>query len=143
MQITTIITVNLSPPLILMEKTDINAVLRYNIPTKFRTIMTLIQGAVSKKCLRFFSGFRGELTCTKTQQSEDKTGEHKSVKYFARINRWCQLFLFSSIHFTSSLFASTFLFDSASATDRVRRPPGTSGHKKIHTASPLTSYKAI
>ena len=81
-----------------------------------------------------FTGFSGFIFCrklarTKTQQCTDKSSENNGHKVFSRdfvllmrastgVMSTLSYHL-SSIHYTSSPFAPTSLFTSASATDRV------------------------
>ena len=86
-----------------------------------------------RKMSQFFSGFRRKPAHTKTQQGTDKASEHNGRKVFLPVSTGGVNFVFyplSSIHFTSSLFAPTSFFASASATNRVFCPPGMGGYKK-------------
>ena len=63
----------------------------------------------------------------------DKGSKHKWRKLFLRVSTVCVNFVFyplSSTYFTSSLFVPTYFFDSASASDRVRRCPILVRHNK-------------
>ena len=105
-----------------------------------------IQGAFKDKFLKFLGlVFFRKLARTKTQQGTDKASEHKGRTVFL----WAFVFLtcasigvmstlyyhLSSIHYTSSLFAPTYLFVSAYATGRVH-------HHWQSMPPPTTEYSA-
>ena len=67
------------------------------------------------------------------QKSTDKISQRNGRKVFSCISIGGVNFVFYllySIHFTSSLFAPTPIFASASSTYRVRRHPGRGRHKR-------------
>ena len=100
-----------------------------------------------------------KLAHTKTKQGTDKASEHNGRTLFLRdfllLTRTLtglmstSSYHLSSIHYTSSQFAPTYLFASASATDRVRRnrqsmPPPTQAVMKKHmTASPSNRWTRL
>ena len=86
-----------------------------------------IQPSANDKCPVFF-GFCSKLTRTKTQQSTDKASENNWRTVFKRVSSGGVNFVFyplSYLHFTSSLFAPTYLLASSPTNTGVRRPPRT------------------
>ena len=84
--------------------------------------------------------------CTKNQQNIYKESEHNGRTVFMRVSSGGVNFVFyplSSINFTSSLFATTYLFTSASDTAGVPPPPDRMGIINSNTASPSTVYEAL
>ena len=90
----------------------------------------------------YFSIFK-KLTCTETQQSTDKAIKHNATVFFARINRWCQLFLLSFIlsSFYSLAICSNFRFLVCLHHLRSTTPPFRAGIKRLipHCPQPLKS----